>query len=72
MASRNPSTLMSMSSQDEVFDFLFKIVLIGDCGTGKTCITQVIKLRAVVDLISSSFVSTTIPFNGYLNPFAAI
>lgn len=40
MASRNPTTLMSMSSQDDVFDFLFKIVLIGDCGTGKTCITQ--------------------------------
>lgn len=40
MASRNPTTLMSLSSQDDVFDFLFKIVLIGDCGTGKTCITQ--------------------------------
>lgn len=25
---------------DETFDFLFKIVLIGDCGTGKTCVVQ--------------------------------
>lgn len=25
---------------EEQFDFLFKIVLIGDCGTGKTCIVQ--------------------------------
>ena len=26
--------------QDEGFDFLFKIVLIGDAGVGKTCIVQ--------------------------------
>lgn len=25
---------------DENFDFLFKIILIGDCGTGKTCVVQ--------------------------------
>lgn len=25
---------------DEPFDYLFKIVLIGDCGTGKTCIVE--------------------------------
>lgn len=25
---------------EEAFDFLFKIVLIGDCGTGKTCVVQ--------------------------------
>lgn len=25
---------------EESFDFLFKIVLIGDCGTGKTCVVQ--------------------------------
>ncbi|KAI4467812.1 drab5-related [Holotrichia oblita] len=39
MSSRNPTTLMSISSE-ESFDFLFKIVLIGDCGTGKTCVVQ--------------------------------
>lgn len=41
MSSRNPNTLMSVS--DEQFDYLFKIVLIGDCGTGKTCIVQRLK-----------------------------
>lgn len=25
---------------DDTFDFLFKVVLIGDCGTGKTCVVQ--------------------------------
>lgn len=39
MSNRNPSTLMSISN-DEAFDFLFKIVLIGDCGVGKTCVVQ--------------------------------
>ncbi|CAM1300322.1 Uncharacterised protein r2_g1021 [Pycnogonum litorale] len=27
-------------ASDENFDFLFKIVLIGDCGVGKTCVVQ--------------------------------
>jgi Ras-related protein Rab-43 len=35
--SRNPKTLIPA---DDTFDFLFKIVLIGDCGTGKTCVVQ--------------------------------
>lgn len=39
MSVRNPTTLMSITNE-ESFDFLFKIVLIGDCGTGKTCIVQ--------------------------------
>lgn len=39
MSSRNPTTLMSVQLED-TFDFLFKIVLIGDCGTGKTCVVQ--------------------------------
>lgn len=33
------SSLLSVPN-DETFDFLFKIVLIGDCGTGKTCVVQ--------------------------------
>lgn len=41
MSTRNPNTLMSVP--DEQFDYLFKIVLIGDCGTGKTCIVQRLK-----------------------------
>jgi Ras-related protein Rab-43 len=31
---------MNIHQNDDTFDFLFKIVLIGDCGTGKTCIVQ--------------------------------
>lgn len=41
MSSRDPDNLMvSTSDDDERFDYLFKIVLIGDCGTGKTCVVQ--------------------------------
>lgn len=39
MSIRNPTTLMTIPVE-ETFDFLFKIVLIGDCGTGKTCVVQ--------------------------------
>lgn len=28
------------SEQDEVYDLLFKLVLIGDAGVGKTCLVQ--------------------------------
>ncbi|XP_012261049.1 ras-related protein Rab-43 [Athalia rosae] len=38
MSRRDPDNLMS--TNDERFDYLFKIVLIGDCGTGKTCVVQ--------------------------------
>lgn len=26
--------------QDDSYDFLFKVVLIGDCGVGKTCVVH--------------------------------
>nr|XP_040225250.2 ras-related protein Rab-43 [Anopheles coluzzii]XP_040225251.2 ras-related protein Rab-43 [Anopheles coluzzii] len=39
MSASGPTSLISTGG-DESFDFLFKIVLIGDCGTGKTCIVQ--------------------------------
>uniref|UniRef100_A0A0K8TSC2 Ras-related protein Rab-43 n=1 Tax=Tabanus bromius TaxID=304241 RepID=A0A0K8TSC2_TABBR len=39
MSHRNPQTLMALPNEEN-FDFLFKIVLIGDCGAGKTCIVQ--------------------------------
>uniref|UniRef100_A0A1L8DV38 Ras-related protein Rab-43 n=1 Tax=Nyssomyia neivai TaxID=330878 RepID=A0A1L8DV38_9DIPT len=39
MTTRNPHTLMAMSV-DDTFDFLFKIVLIGDCGVGKSCVVE--------------------------------
>ena len=38
MSNRDPDNLIS--TNDENFDYLFKIVLIGDCGTGKTCVVQ--------------------------------
>lgn len=40
MSCRDPDNLMMSTSDDESFDYLFKIVLIGDCGTGKTCVVQ--------------------------------
>lgn len=39
MSIRDPDDLLTYGS-DENFDYLFKIVLIGDCGTGKTCVVQ--------------------------------
>ncbi|XP_052872625.1 ras-related protein Rab-43 isoform X2 [Anopheles cruzii] len=40
MATANQSPTSLITTNEESFDFLFKIVLIGDCGTGKTCIVQ--------------------------------
>ncbi|XP_054715076.1 ras-related protein Rab-43-like [Uloborus diversus] len=34
---------------DEVFDYLFKIVIIGDCGVGKTCVVQRFKSGTYVE-----------------------
>lgn len=38
MSIRDPDDLLTYG--DENFDFLMKIVLIGDCATGKTCVVQ--------------------------------
>lgn len=38
MSNRDPDNLIAVN--DENFDYLFKIVLIGDCGTGKTCLVE--------------------------------
>lgn len=48
MASRNPTTLLSIPT-DDTFDFLYKVVLIGDCGTGKTCVVQRFKTGNYVE-----------------------
>lgn len=48
MTARNPQTLMAVPNE-ESFDFLFKIVLIGDCGTGKTCIVERFKTGNYVE-----------------------
>nr|CAD7429704.1 unnamed protein product [Timema monikensis] len=39
----------STAQGDEAFDFLFKIVLIGDCGAGKTCVVQRFKSGTFVE-----------------------
>ncbi|XP_067204038.1 ras-related protein Rab-43 isoform X2 [Linepithema humile] len=48
MSCRDPDNLIS-PSDDENFDYLFKIVLIGDCGTGKTCVLQRFKSGTFVE-----------------------
>ncbi|EDV95926.1 ras-related protein Rab-43 [Drosophila grimshawi] len=48
MTARNPQTLMALPNEDN-FDFLFKIVLIGDCCTGKTSILQRFKTGNYVE-----------------------
>lgn len=48
MARASPDKFMTNSSDDS-FDFLFKIVLIGDCGAGKTCIVQRFKSGSYVE-----------------------
>ena len=35
--------------QDDTFDYLFKIVLIGDAGVGKTCVVQRFKSGTFVE-----------------------
>ncbi|CAL4196227.1 unnamed protein product, partial [Meganyctiphanes norvegica] len=40
MTSQTSSSVGTHSTPDDQFDFLFKIVVIGDCGVGKTCVVQ--------------------------------
>lgn len=67
MSLRNPNTLISVPN-DETFDFLFKIVLIGDCGTGKTCVVQRFKTGQYEErhgnTIGVDFSMKTISING--------
>ena len=68
------SVLFSMSypqslDQDEAFDFLFKIVLIGDAGVGKTCVVQRFKCGTYVErhgsTIGVDFTMKTLIIDGY-------
>ncbi|KDR21424.1 ras-related protein Rab-43 [Zootermopsis nevadensis] len=47
MSIRTSSSLVN--SGDDSFDYLFKIVLIGDCGAGKTCVVQRFKSGTYVE-----------------------
>ena len=36
----SPQPFVTSSAADDDFDYLFKVVVIGDCGVGKTCVVQ--------------------------------
>lgn len=67
MVSRNPTTLLTIPN-DDTFDYLFKVVLIGDCGTGKTCVVQRFKTGNYVErhgnTIGVDFSMKTISIDG--------
>lgn len=67
MSNRNPNTLLAVPSED-TFDFLFKVVLIGDCGTGKTCVVQRFKTGNYIEshgnTIGVDFSMKTISIDG--------
>lgn len=67
MTSRNPNTLLSLPNED-TFDFLFKVVLIGDCDTGKTCVVQRFKTGNYIErhgnTIGVDFSMKTISIDG--------
>jgi len=46
--STRPSSSLVNTGEDS-FDFLFKIVLIGDCGVGKTCVVQRFKSGTFIE-----------------------
>ncbi|XP_063982248.1 ras-related protein Rab-43 [Diachasmimorpha longicaudata] len=66
MSIRDPDDLLTYG--DEHFDFLFKIVLIGDCGTGKTCVVQRFRAGTFIErhgnTIGVDFSMKTVLING--------
>ncbi|KMQ93701.1 ras-related protein rab-43 [Lasius niger] len=68
MSCRDPDNLMASPSDEEGFDYLFKIVLIGDCGTGKTCVVQRFKSGTFVErhgnTIGVDFIMKTVLIDG--------
>jgi len=64
--SRLPNTCFS--NNDEAFDFLFKIVVIGDCGIGKTSLVQRFKSGSFTErytnTIGVDFAMKTVQIDG--------
>lgn len=58
------------SDSDDTFDYLFKIVLIGDAGVGKTCVVQRFKSGTYVEkhgsTIGVDFTMKTLQIDGKL------
>jgi Ras-related protein Rab-43 len=58
------------SDSDDAFDYLFKIVLIGDAGVGKTCVVQRFKSGTYVEkhgsTIGVDFTMKTLQIDGKL------
>lgn len=58
---------MALNDKD-AFDYLFKIVLIGDAGVGKTCIVQRFKTGTWIEMQGSTigvdFCMKTLEING--------
>ncbi|XP_012272084.1 ras-related protein Rab-43 [Orussus abietinus] len=52
MSDRDPDNLMSTT--EENFDYLFKIVLVGDCDTGKTCVVQRFRSGTFIERLGST------------------
>ncbi|XP_063719217.1 ras-related protein Rab-43-like isoform X2 [Symsagittifera roscoffensis] len=45
---------MDMDDNDEEYDYLFKVVLIGDTGVGKTCVVQQFKSNTFIERYAST------------------
>jgi len=62
------SRLPNISNNEEAFDFLFKIVVIGDCGIGKTSLVQRFKSGSFTErytnTIGVDFAMKTIQIEG--------
>ena len=66
--SRLPNISNNVSTNEEAFDFLFKIVVIGDCGIGKTSLVQRFKSGSFTErytnTIGVDFAMKTIQIEG--------
>ena len=68
LSGRNSSNMTAVE-QEEPYDYLFKIVLIGDAGVGKTCIVQRFKSGTFIErhgsTIGVDFTMKTIHLDGH-------